>query len=1197
MRSGLKFAVSLLISVILFAGFIVISYSGLFDYIETTFYHSRVKDFKQQESEVLKTNIEKYHSLKIESFSVINENSSIARNYLPNISEEDIFSTSNLVSVLKKENPGLLFMRLIDQNRNIHYSSLSQDLKEDSRYKKIYNNFDEESEGILLTDIFKRVSEGPFVMANPEKALFEYFFPVYDNINTLKGAAAFYVAEKDLYQYLIKVNAVELGRDFNVLVNGYLSGLNIAGKNDIRAEIEDKFKNENDAFVIIPVTDESTELFIFSSRLENGGYSGLAVDSVDFILTRNLKFLLVAAFGITIFLIVFLIFNINQDSDIVINDRIKKLQMSFLQQFVDRKEEIDWTGVQTNIIEKKEIINRQIKKGLGRKASKKDADEIIEKNWEEIISLISEKSIQQPVARPQLENIEEIIKEALSKSNIVISGDNVKLSASVSAAGAGQSPTSVNVSGTTNAVEQIEDTEELDFGEEILPLDLVESDDKSEPVEIEEIKDAEEIEDAELVSDLETEELAELADVESAEEPEDLEELEELAELDETDEELSEVVEIADSESLSVEDSEDTEPVSDLETEELEDLADVEVAEEPEDLLELEELEELEELAELDETDEELSEVVEIADSESLSVEDSEDTEPVSDLETEELEDLADVEVAEAPAALEAIQPEYIGTDSEQSLVFNSPDSIFVEELDNKTELALENDKELSGESLQEKLQVLYPDMNLLKTEPLDLEILFQEENIEGDIGVFDDEELEAENDYDDLADELEPEDLEELSELDDLEELDEEFAELETASTETESIEVSNVDDAELEELEELDELEEVEETDSQDYVHEDFVSEELETLDAEDINEEEFEKELSEVEEQLEELPAFETADEEVSNIIEIEHTVSGSRTDNFYTSYNYNIDFRALKGESSRVIADRVPEHMQPAASIAIKESDTVTVKEEVSISPAERDFLKDLESVIKKNLIEVESAESVYLKTGGPSDNSIQEEDGVFRINEKTIANSVAKDNTFKELVDSIISVEEDAEEESLSIFKDREVDLFDLGLPAEAPEKEIEQSSDSQLFNPDGFDYDFYLNNFSANITGISKSLLRITQKMDALCAAVFTSQGNKIKVEYSVGMDAKSRTLMFFKDTEPFYLQIIKRKQYVFIKKSTTGIDAIDSRIKKEDRVHFSGYLYIPVKFRDTEAYLFVGLKKDKGSMEEYIKILKEQLA
>ena len=63
-----------LISVVVFAVFIIISFSGLFDYIEATFYHTRVKNFNEKEADAAVHGIDQYHLRNIETFSIIYDN-------------------------------------------------------------------------------------------------------------------------------------------------------------------------------------------------------------------------------------------------------------------------------------------------------------------------------------------------------------------------------------------------------------------------------------------------------------------------------------------------------------------------------------------------------------------------------------------------------------------------------------------------------------------------------------------------------------------------------------------------------------------------------------------------------------------------------------------------------------------------------------------------------------------------------------------------------------------------------------------------------------------------------------------------------------------------------------------------------------------------------------------------------------------
>ena len=270
------------------------------------------------------------------------------------------------------------------------------------------------------------------------------------------------------------------------------------------------------------------------------------------------------------------------------------------------------------------------------------------------------------------------------------------------------------------------------------------------------------------------------------------------------------------------------------------------------------------------------------------------------------------------------------------------------------------------------------------------------------------------------------------------------------------------------------------------------------------------------------------------------------------------------------------------------------------ERVNLSPVERDFLNDFNK-FRNIKVEVEFADLVFKNIKQDVSSNIQEENGVFYISENVLTTADAKNKDFKELVDSVIGSTAAPVAEQQSIFSDREVNLLDLGAAIGFDEPQGDNSGlKHEIINPLGINYDTYmseLNDFKMNITGISKSLLRVSQQVNALCAAIITTQGNKFKVEYSVGMDTKGRNLMAIKNDEPIYTQLMAKNAYLFIKDSQIGIEDFDNLIKKEERTHFRGYLYFPIIFQDQDAYLFAGLKTADKNLYDYIKILTKDLA
>ena len=72
------------------------------------------------------------------------------------------------------------------------------------------------------------------------------------------------------------------------------------------------------------------------------------------------------------YLVVFLILNLRQDSMVVIRERVKRFQISLLEEFYERKEEVDWDRWTRELDQRREEVRREMKKGIGRAVRKKE---------------------------------------------------------------------------------------------------------------------------------------------------------------------------------------------------------------------------------------------------------------------------------------------------------------------------------------------------------------------------------------------------------------------------------------------------------------------------------------------------------------------------------------------------------------------------------------------------------------------------------------------------------------------------------------------------------------------------------------------------------------------------------------------------------------------------------------------------------
>jgi len=156
MTIGQKASLSLLISVVLFAGFTVLAYSGLFEAVQTRFYNPRVADSVTSGLKEIVRDSEAYHTLVSDRFRSILSKDYVRRSVLPNQSSEDIFSRSSAFGRLIEETPGLQGVRLLDADgKRIHFSTYDSDILRREAFRQVYRNYgdgDEPLESLIVPD-------------------------------------------------------------------------------------------------------------------------------------------------------------------------------------------------------------------------------------------------------------------------------------------------------------------------------------------------------------------------------------------------------------------------------------------------------------------------------------------------------------------------------------------------------------------------------------------------------------------------------------------------------------------------------------------------------------------------------------------------------------------------------------------------------------------------------------------------------------------------------------------------------------------------------------------------------------------------------------------------------------------------------------------------------------------------------------
>lgn len=579
MSSGQKVALSFLSALVFFAVFVFFGQTKLMSTIETKFYAQSKIAQKQDQLDKLSESCNTYISnilKKIQTDEDSYLNSSAVKSYaVQNPSEKDEVDRRNLTSSLFDTFEGLEGIRLIESTgRSIHFSSFETDVLKTEGLKKSYKNYPNVKEELNELDVDLLLTDA----TNPSEKIYLdtannrliVSFPFFITEKTSFGTLVCYFSIYDFEQYLINNQLLQLGEHFELLndngISGFVTGVPGDGKTEFKQAVASNWKKGTGKSFqqIVQQTNGTTWLLITSKNNEYISVGGVYKNSL-FELPLEFIYLIYICVFITLLLIFFLLFSLKRDYLIKVKQRIKKVQLGIINEYLENKQQIEWSQIARQLEYRKEELSLEIKKSVGGKNKKyeKIVDAYLEQSWSEIINVINSQNKNQisGLSGASIEEIRKVMEEVLKTA---------KLNVSMSSAGASkitEVPSSVDDVEEIEEIEEIEDAEDLDEVEEI--------------EEIEEISDAEELEEVEDLEDA-IEDVEELDDVEEIDDAEPVEELDDVEEA----EAVEEIDEIED-----VEEAEEVEEIEDAETaDEAEELEDIEIEKDAAGAEELEEL-------------------------------------------------------------------------------------------------------------------------------------------------------------------------------------------------------------------------------------------------------------------------------------------------------------------------------------------------------------------------------------------------------------------------------------------------------------------------------------------------------------------------------------------------------------------------------------------------------------------------------
>ena len=683
MTSSQKFSVSLLISVVIFAFFSVITLSGQFDSIEAKFYQPAVRKPIEQKIRELSEQEKQYNQILFERFASFASDNAVLSFTKSVSSDEEVKSRALACAKIFSSSPYLQGIRIVDSNgRKIHYSSFESDKKKQNERSTVYedySNFVKNGQEVEFELLDCKNGRKFKIFNDFEKKRIIYSLPFIGKDNSGKisqqADVFFYCGTEDFLRFLYSKNKISLsekdGAEYLFTGNsdcaGYIFGLPYSnsellgnGLEALRENVRKKVLNlaENrrtelfeqnvgltGTYLLLDKTEDSSEQidsekkeFSTENAEENKeplstSYNFAVFTKIVDLGEENFSFLCFVYDGgmfkisleLRILLLSLVFLTLFLTIFLILN--LKRDDLSVIKARINRFQKIFAESYENSkeklsgeeLKKRKNELKEEIKKSLGRRGKKYSTE--IDALFENGWTEFFETTIFSD--SPKNSQLQESVKIDSTELKNVLE----------EILGSGQ--LSINVKNQENAKkrdvqessDEIEPVEEADSVDDVEPVEEAESVDNVEPVdETESVDDVEPVDEAESVDDVEP-----LEDAENVDEIEPVDKVESVDDVETVDE---------------VERVDDVEPVEEVESADA-----VEAVDEAEKVDEIEPVEKAESVEDIEPVDE-VESTDEIEPVDEAEVESVDDVEPV-----EEVESVDDVEAVDEAESVDEIEP------------------------------------------------------------------------------------------------------------------------------------------------------------------------------------------------------------------------------------------------------------------------------------------------------------------------------------------------------------------------------------------------------------------------------------------------------------------------------------------------------------------------------------------------------------
>jgi hypothetical protein len=389
-----KAAFSLLISILLFAVFTALAFTGLFDLVEARFYNPAVVRAIGREIDADTQVVEEFFEELQIRFAATLDEGAVRRSLLSDLESEDIALRASLYGELLESLGGLQSVRFIDSGgRRIHFSTWPPDILRQDRNSIAYRNYGAAENsaayipyGQVETTVPKLILDGA-----GERIIFSH--PFYDSFDVYRGTALFSLSVRAVMDRMVNAGRIKVGEDISVVSEppGLVAGLPPMGRNVLLPLIARVWSENSLSLGRLNSNLTGVNLALISRKADQNIYIGRLVNESLLSLPLAMRIILLISFLITVYLIIFLLFNLRQDDITIIQSRLKKLQVNLLEEYYEHTEGLNWNRWKRELEHRREDIHAELKRGLSIKdgaGGLAEIDAFIDRSWDDLMAII-----------------------------------------------------------------------------------------------------------------------------------------------------------------------------------------------------------------------------------------------------------------------------------------------------------------------------------------------------------------------------------------------------------------------------------------------------------------------------------------------------------------------------------------------------------------------------------------------------------------------------------------------------------------------------------------------------------------------------------------------------------------------------------------------------------------------------------------